>query len=43
MTIMTSQEPKDSGRRAARKTAMVLGGIAVTIYLLFILTGIIGR
>lgn len=43
MSNMTNQEPRDSGRRAARKTALLLGGIAVTIYVLFILTGVIGR
>ena len=40
---MPNMESNDSGRSAARKTALVLGGIAVTIYLLFILTGVIGR
>lgn len=40
---MASNDSNDSGRGAARKTALVLGGIAVTIYVLFILTGLIGR
>ncbi len=43
MTSMTIKDSKDSGRRAARKTALLLGGIALTIYALFILTGMIGR
>jgi hypothetical protein len=43
MASMTSKDNNDNGRRAARKTALLLGGIALTIYALFILTGLIGR
>jgi hypothetical protein len=43
MTSMTSKDNKDSGRSAARKTALLLGGVALTIYVLFILAGMIGQ
>ncbi len=33
----------DANRRRARRTALVIGAIAVAIYVAFILSGVIGR
>jgi len=41
--IMSGNEPRPNGRQAARKTALVLGGIALALYIAFILSGVIGR
>jgi hypothetical protein len=40
---MSGNDSKQDGRSAARKTALLLGGVALAIYLLFILSGVIGR
>ena len=33
----------DLRRRRARRTAMLFGGIAVAVYLAFLLSGVVGR
>ena len=39
----TSRDTLDLRRRRARRTAMLLGGIVVAVYLGFLLSGVVGR
>jgi hypothetical protein len=41
--LPSSHSDAESRRRSARRTAAVVGGIAVAIYVVFILSGVMGR
>ena len=38
-----SSRDTDAQRRRARRTALLLGGVAVAVYLGFLLSGVVGR
>ena len=43
MTAPADKPASDTRRRGIRRTAWVVGGIALVIYVAFIMTGVVGR